>query len=162
MTKTNKILSKLRLAFFIFILIFFIPWVFGTVKKMSIEDMTKKASLIVIATVESIKSQWEEADGGKKIFTYVQINIKKYIKGCGEQRVEIKVPGGKVGEITEEVSDIPQFSSGEEIILFLKSDFFQVVGWNQGKYTIQNDKVLGLELSIDDFIETIQKLDKGS
>lgn len=161
----NLVLSKLKLLseairsiFFILIIISFTVNVFGTVKKISLEEKTKKASLIVIGIVKHSQSQWEELDGGKKIFTYVHIDVEKYIKGSGEKLIEIKVPGGKVGEITEGVPDAPHFTLGEMVILFLKPKFFRVVGWHQGKYTIKDDKVAGLGIEINEFIKKIKEI----
>ena len=88
------------------------------------------------------------------------MDVERYIKGSGDSLIEIKVPGGTVGEITEEVSDTPLFTTGERALLFLKSEFFQVVGWAQGKYTIRDDLVQGLEIPVDRFIKLIRQLDK--
>jgi len=146
------------------ILLFFILIIsksaFGIVEKLSIEEKIKRADAIMMGTVEYMQSQWEEANGGKRIFTYVYIDVEQYIKGIGERLVEIKVPGGKVGEITEWVSDTPQFTPGEKVILFLKPGFFRIVGWYQGKYTVKDDKVLGLGVKALDFLNMIQKIEE--
>jgi len=100
----------------------------------------------------------EELDGGKRIFTYVHIDVEKYIKGSGQRLIEIKVPGGKVGKITEEVEDTLHFALGEKVILFLKPTFFRIVGWHQGKYTIRDNRIVGLEVEINEFIKKIQMI----
>lgn len=153
----NQVLSKSISSIFL-IIISVAMNVFGTVKKISLEEKTKKASLIVIGIVKHSQSQWEELDGGKRIFTYAYIDVEKYIKGSGEKLIEIKIPGGKVGEITEEVPDTPHFSLGEKVILFLKPKFFRVVGWHQGKHTIQDNKVVGLGIEVNKFIKKIKEI----
>ena len=72
--------------------------------------------------------------------------------------IDIKGPGGKVGEITEEVPDTPHFTPGEKVILFLKPEYFRVVGWHQGKYTIKDDKIVGLGVEINEFIKRIHTI----
>ena len=129
---------------------------FGTVEKISLEEKTKRASLIVIGTVRLTRSHWEEIDRGKRIFTFVQIDVEKYVKGAGQRLIEIKVPGGKVGKIIEEVPDTPHFVTGEKVVLFLKPTFFRIVGWHQGKYTIEDDRVVGLGIKVDEFINKIR------
>lgn len=153
--KADQISPKSILSNFL-IIIFLTVVAFGTVEKISLTEKTKRASLIVIGTVKLTKSHWEKIDRGKRIFTSVRIDVEKYIKGSGQRWIEIKVPGGKVGKITEEVPDVPHFSTGEKVVLFLKPDFFRIVGWHQGKYTIKGDKVVGLGIKVDEFINKIQ------
>jgi molybdopterin-binding protein len=163
MTKQNQLSSISRLSIILSVIFIFSVRVFGTVEKLNIEEKTKKASLIVTGTVKSTQSQWEKVNEGRRIFTYVYIEVEKYIKGSGGKQIEIKVPGGKVGEITERASDTPQFTVGERVILFLKSDFFRVVGWHQGKYTVKDNKVVGLGVEVNEFIDMIQRIiDKES
>ena len=80
----GQILFK-SISLIFLIIIYFSVNVFGTVRKISLEEKTKKASLIVIGTVKLTQSQWEELDGGKRIFTYVRIDVEKYIKGSGQR-----------------------------------------------------------------------------
>jgi hypothetical protein len=153
--KTDQISPKSRLSNFLIIILLTVV-AFGTVEKISLAEKIKRASLIVIGTVKLTQSHWEETDRGKRIFTSVQIDVEKYVKGAGKRLIEIKVPGGKVGKITEEVPDVPNFSTGEKVVLFLKPNFFRIVGWNQGKYTIEDDKVVGIGIKVDEFINKIQ------
>jgi len=149
----RQIISKsLMLLFFI---LFISLNTFGIVEKLSIEEKVKRANAIVLGTVEHKQSQWEEVNGGRRIFTYVYISVEQYIKGVGGGQVEIKVPGGKVGEITEWVSDTPHFTTGEKVILFLKPEYFQIVGWQQGKYTVKDKKVVGLGVEASKFINMV-------
>ena len=152
-----------KLVLLLFAITLVSTYAFGIVEKLSIEELTKQANLIVMGTVVSTESQWEYVSGGgQRIFTYVYIDVEKYIKGLGGELIDLKVPGGTVDEITEWVSDTPQFTEGERVIVFLRYEFFQVVGWNQGKFTIKDDKVAGLEVPVDEFITMIQKIDEES
>ena len=63
-----------------------------------------------------------------------------------------------MGKITEEVPDTPHFIKGEKVILFLKPTFFRIVGWHQGKYTVKDDRVVGLGIEINEFIKRIQMI----
>jgi len=150
-----------------FILIFFTILIisvssFGIVEKLSIEEKIKRANTIVMGTVVFTQSQWEEVNGGGRIFTYVYIDVEQYIKGFGGSLIEIKAPGGKVGEITQWVSDTPQFIEGEKVIVFLRPEFFQVVGWHQGKYTVKDNKVVGLGVEASKFVNMIHKINRES
>jgi hypothetical protein len=102
------------------------------------------------------QSQWEDGN----IFTYVSVSIEQYVKGAGDKEVAIKIPGGRVGDIIQLVSDTPSFRIGERMLLFLKDDFFQVVGWRQGKFAIINRKVAVENVVEDetDFINRIRRI----
>ena len=152
--------SFLKSVLWLFIMIFFSLSSFGIVEKLSLEKMTLKAARIILGTVTHTESRWEEFGRGRRIFTYVYIDVEKDIKGAGSRLIEIKVPGGKVGGMTESVSDVPQFSPGEKTLLFLRNEYFQVVGWYQGKFSVRDNVVLGPGIKVNDFVDTIQRIQK--
>lgn len=135
---------------------------FSIVEKLSVEQMTQQANVIIQGKVANIDSRWENNNGGRGIFTYVDIAVSEYIKGTGDNIVRIKVPGGTVGDLTEWVSDTPQFNNNEEVILFLQPQFFRIVGWAQGKFSISNNNVLEHNVSVADFINMIKSIIKKS
>ena len=127
---------------------------YALVVRMSLEDLSREASSIVVGEVADAQSQWE----GGNIYTYVTISVEHYVKGAGGKEVTIKVPGGTVGDITQFVSDVPSFQIGERTLLFLKDEFFQIVGWHQGKFAIVNHEVMVENVLVDeaDFINRIR------
>jgi hypothetical protein len=131
---------------------------FSLVEKLSVEQMTQRADVIIKGTVVNMESRWEDVNGGKGIFTYVNIAVSEYIKGTGANVIGVKVPGGTVGDITERVSDTPQFNPNEEVIVFLRPQFFQIVGWSQGKFSIRDNTVLENHVPVQDFINMIKSI----
>jgi hypothetical protein len=130
----------------------------AVVERMNLKQLTDKAEKIVLGTVTDINSRWETEAGRKLIFTSVTIGIKTYVKGLGPDIITIKIPGGKVGNITQEVSDIPRFELSEKVLLFLQEGGLQVVGGHQGKFTIQGSKVMGQNIPVDEFIRQIRAI----
>jgi hypothetical protein len=138
---------------------------YALVVKMSLEDLSREASSIVVGEVTDMQSQWEDGN----IYTDVTISVERYIKGAGGKEVTIKVLGGTVGDITQWVSDVPDFQIGERTLIFLRND--QVVGWHQGKFAIVNHEVMVEDVFVDeaDFINRIRdilgmpplKIDRG-
>jgi hypothetical protein len=58
------------------------------------------------------------------------------------------------------VEDVPVFTKDETVLIFLKraGREFSVVGWAQGKYTIENGEARGIggeRTSLDDFLRQI-------
>ena len=133
--------------------------------KKDLGTLAAEAQIIMTGKVTAIQSGWED----KKIYTYVTVSKEELFKGAGDEKVIIKVPGGTVGEITCRVSDTPVFQKGEEILAFLKASgkYYELVGARQGKYTVQKDKIVGLNVTgkdisalISDKIEEKQKVKK--
>ena len=58
-------------------------------------------------------------DKHDKIFTRVKISVDMTIKGESSNEKVILIPGGRVGNIIYEVSDMPVFAEGEETVVFL-------------------------------------------
>ena len=97
-----------------------------TVAKISLDQMTMGSSLIIYGTVVSAHSLWE----GQAINTYISIRVNETLKGEGQEFITVKQMGGRVGDITDEVTGSPELKEGEDVILFL-------VEW-QGSYWIHS------------------------
>jgi len=121
------------------------------VKEKSLKDLVTESDNVIVGKVIDKKSYWE----GGKIFTDVTISVDLYFKGNPDNQIIIKVPGGAVGDIFAEVSDVPFFENDEEVFLFSKGN--EVVGWNQGKFTIKNDKIKETGESLAEFVHKIKK-----
>jgi len=133
----------------------------AAVEELSLEELINEATLIIRGRVIDTNARWN-ADH-TLIYTYVTIRRTEYIKGTPRAGdLVIEVPGGTVGEITLWVSDTPTFEEGQEVILFLREEYFQVVGWFQGKYTIVDDVVVEKGIPLDQFTGQIKAFMEGS
>ena len=131
------------------------------VEDMSLEDLTSKASTILRGRVSNVESHWNQDQ--TMIYTSVIISVEAYLKGeTTAKEVRIEVPGGTVGGITLWVSDTPTFEEDQEVILFLREEDFQIVGWSQGKYTVVDDAVMEKGIPVDQFTGQITALMKDS
>lgn len=160
--------KKLMLSVLIFSLIsgFFITQGSTLMIKKSIEELTYEADFILTGKVQDMESRWNKEK--TLIYTYVTVSVTKYIKRILEmeepKEITVKIPGGQVGDIILKVSDTPEFMKDEEVFLFLRLKelpIFRVAGLFQGKYTIEEgrvkNKVLEREISLDSFIDQIEK-----
>ncbi len=130
------------LAVTLFVL-FFAPVAFGTtVLKIDFETMSNKSDLIIEGKVKSVASSYNEK--GFAIFTKVEVEVLRTIKGQAEKVVTLRVPGGTVDGKTMTIFGAPQFEKDDRVILFLikipdKPDaLFHVSGLFQGRYMVFN------------------------
>jgi len=138
--------------------------------KLSLRKLTNTADTIVLGEVENIQCEWSMDKS--TILTIVTLRIHEILKGdfYGTQ-ILIQHPGGKIGDIGLEVSDMPTFQTKERVLVFLKSIInitdtknsptvslnllpsFSVFGWAQGKYSIDSNEMAhksGYELISED------------
>ncbi len=109
-------------------------------ERNSLENLTKRADIIIIGIVKKIESQWNKDK--TRIWSFVKIDLEEIIKGNYVQKeITIRVLGGEVEDIGMEVSNSPKFKVNEHFLCFLQKDSdntFAVTGWEAGKYIRQN------------------------
>ncbi len=114
------------------------------VRKVSIKELTLESTAIVVGKCTKKESFWN--DKRTQILTEVKIQTGESIKGKPGEEVVITIPGGRVGNTIYEVSDMPVFQEGEEVLVFLwrhPSGKNLVTGALQGKLTVVEDKKTG-------------------
>jgi hypothetical protein len=110
-------------------------------------ELATSAPVIVHGTVIDVRSDW--VDGRRAIETFVTIEATDYLKGHLGDRVTFKVPGGQLGRYRTVFVGAPTFQSGQEVVLFLKSDgpsYPFIVGLSQGLYHVVTDPASGRKL----------------
>jgi hypothetical protein len=114
------------------------------VKEMSAQDLTTASTAVFYGRCSKKSCDWDK--NHRIIYTYVSVTPEAYIKGnLGSQPV-IAVPGGQVGDVIYEVSDMPEFAVGEETIAFVWTNSAGnnlVTGGFQGRMKIEKDKKTG-------------------
>ena len=121
--------------------------------KLSLQRLTIGSDAIILGEVENIQCQWSL--DGQIILSVVTLQIHEILKGnFSSSKIFIQNPGGTVGEISLNVTDMPSFIRKEKVLVFLKSitdmsdmknsplvtlnilPAFTVFGNAQGKYFI--------------------------
>lgn len=79
------------------------------------------------------------------IFTVTTFNVEKVIKGeVGEDKIQIRLPGGQKGDTKINVPDRPEFVEMEDVILFLekkgKNGYYIVQSLTEGVYRVYYDE----------------------
>ena len=129
-------------------------------EKMSLEDLTREADVILIGNIVDVDSKWGlERD---KIYTYSTVSVERYIKGgTGEEKLTLLSEGGRIGTLFIWVEDTPTFLKDETVLVFLKKSGkeYSVVGMSQGKYTLKNGVLTGQggeETQLKEFLRQIE------
>ncbi len=131
--------------------------------RMDLNEILQGSESVVVGSVEEVASFWNE--DRTRIYTRASIRIRETLKnGVSDEVIQVVVPGGKVGEITEIVTDTPSFSLGDESLLFLRkssagtmvndvplmgagdAELFEIHGGVQGKRNIVDGKVGSIPL----------------
>ena len=124
------------------------------VKAMSAQELTTESTSIFFGKCIQMESAW--TNNQEMIFTTITIVPEYYLKGNMGNEVKVTVPGGQVGDIIYEVSEMPAFRKGEEVFAFVwkhPSGLNLITGGSQGKMHIVTDersgtrKVSGRQLS---------------
>jgi hypothetical protein len=118
--------------------------------KMSDKDLTERSTTVLYGKCSKVKSDWN--DKKDIIFTQVTIVPEEYIKGNLGPEAVITVPGGQVGDILYEVSEMPLFVEGEEVVAFISTNPAGknlITGGYQGKMKIEKDKKTGKRMVQD-------------
>jgi len=113
-------------------------------RMMTVKELTQESSSILYGKCLKTESAWNET--GDMIFTTVTIAPEYYMKGDLGSFVRITVPGGQVGNIIYQVSEMPAFTKGEEVIAFIwehPSGKHLITGGYLGKLKIDVDAITG-------------------
>ncbi|KPL07478.1 hypothetical protein AMJ86_04400 [bacterium SM23_57] len=133
----------------------------GVLRDLTTEDLVTGSEWIIAGRVDAIESRWNDARD--YIYTYLTISVDEYWKNPqSPSEIIVQVPGGLVEDIEQKVSDTPEFQVGETVILFLFNQDGQkwVFGWEKGKYTVRDEMVLELGISVSDFKNRVMNIQR--
>ena len=114
------------------------------VKKMSAKELTEESTAVFYGKCTGKRCEWNE--NKSIIYTYVTVSPEEYIKGNLGSEAVIAVPGGQVGDIRYEVSEMPVFTEGEDVMAFIWTNPAGknlVTGGYRGKMKIEKDAKTG-------------------
>lgn len=115
-----------------------------TVIEQSTDQMAQQASVVITGHCVNSQSQWV----GKTLVTLATINVDDVLKGQPGTQVTVVLPGGVDAKrkipVAMSYPAAPQIGANEEVLLFLSSDSlvphdYTVVGYSQGKFTVQTN-----------------------
>ena len=88
----------------------------------SLPDRVRGAARVVVATVTDVTAAWQTNElGDQLIVSNVRLDIEETLKGGPARSLNMELIGGTVGDITLEVSSLPQLARGERAVFFLEA-----------------------------------------
>ncbi|HEU4333153.1 MAG TPA: hypothetical protein VFT32_01545, partial [Candidatus Eisenbacteria bacterium] len=118
------------------------------VLRVTPRELADRAGLVVEGRVAAVDVRWD-ADR-TCIHTWATISVERTHKGANAASIQVKVPGGRVGDEEVRVDGTAKFEAGEECFLFLWKDRagdWLVLGEAQGKFRIRQDAKTGVRMA---------------
>jgi hypothetical protein len=116
------------------------------------DDLIVGARAIVRAKVLSTSCQMDESNA--HIFTYVRLRVREVFKGqITDREIVLKEEGGQVGARGSIIYGTPQFTAGENVVLYLdtwRDGSLRVYQMFLGKFLIVQDPRTGERLVVRD------------
>ena len=123
----------------------------ATVEAMTLEEMAQRADMIFIGRSIGSRADWNAQH--TRVYTHTTFEVERFLKGgAGERSMTVRLWGGQVGPLRSIVPGTPDFTNGEQVLLFCVGSGARVptlLGLALGKFT----------LSVDDAGERILKRD---
>jgi hypothetical protein len=113
--------------------------------RMTLDDLAKASTSIVHGQATASRTVWNSE--GTQILTEVTVQVQDQLKGSGGSTTVITIPGGQIGNVIYEVSDMPTIDEGEEVLVFVwqhPSGRNLVTGGTQGKLLVERASTLAL------------------
>ena len=104
---------------------------------LGLERLADLATSVVVGTIESAEGEWNY--DRTRIHTRFTLDVERVLAGRASGKATFRVLGGTVGETTVMVSEMPRFSIGERVVVFLRGSggrLPSVVGGPEGKIAL--------------------------
>lgn len=106
----------------------------------TLPELAAGAELIFVGRCEAVTPRWN--DDRSLILTSSRFRVLRALKGNPGTTITLDELGGTVGGIGMEVSGVPRFRVGEEVLLFVhrtELGRWQTYGAVQGKFSLERD-----------------------
>ena len=103
------------------------------------EELVRDARQIVVTETVSTRSVWRSHPDGRFIETLVTFRVDSVVKGAFAQEQTLSFMGGRIGDLSLDVSDQVQFTRGDRDVLFVsgaRDEISPLVGFNHGRFRI--------------------------
>ena len=93
----------------------------ATYLPLSDKDLARRSPVVVRAIVQGSSQRIENVDGRDLPFTITILQVLEGLKGkVGEGSIQVRLPGGTVGDSSWVIPGTPVFQKGHEVVVFLR------------------------------------------
>jgi len=114
----------------------------ATLERLSLDDMIAQSTSVVHGRVTGSYA----ALRGSIIYTHYAVQVLEQWKGSNPGTVDVVVPGGTANNLRQTFVGTPQFTAGDECVLFLwtgPSGLTQIMGLTQGIFRLSANSPSG-------------------
>ena len=107
-----------------------------TLEQMSLEELIRQSTAVVRGTPRSARVERD----GSLIYTVYSLAVSDRWKGEPGSNIEVSLPGGSVGGVTQNFGGVPHLETGHEYIVLLwtgPSGRTQIIGLTQGLFSMR-------------------------
>lgn len=104
------------------------------------DEKVEDAQAIVLGKVVRQETRFD--DDQRLILTYTTFQVEKTLKGAAPGEVTVVTPGGRIGDVQQTTVGVPDFTEGQESVVFLKNTRRgpTVLYFDQGAYDVVSDR----------------------
>jgi len=120
-----------------------------TLARMNVRELAQQSTYIARVRCVNVVSTADT----NLVWTISTFEVAKVWKGSPPPRFTVRLPGGVAAGLRVRVEGAPQFSLGEDVVLFLTEDRgrqMNIVSWAQGTFRIRKNPRTGVELAVQD------------
>lgn len=106
------------------------------------DALVNRADLIFSGRIVAQRAEWRGDNSQRSIVTLVSVAVQEVYKGKAESVVALQFLGGRIGDVSLDVAEVPKFQPGERVILFVEGNGVNaspLVGFFHGKFSLQRD-----------------------
>ena len=110
-----------------------------------LRTMVRKADLVFTGKVTGQRAEWANLNGRKSIITVVSLEVLDTHKGIAGRILDLRCPGGTIGNTTLELVGMPTFAEGEKCVLFVRTNanaVCPIVGIYHGKLLLNAEETV--------------------
>lgn len=111
-------------------------------------ELVNRADYVVRAQVVAVRAEIQAVGTGKKIMSFVELEVLETIAGNPPEQLVLTVLGGRVGRQEMVVEGAPKFVEGLEAVFFVEGNgrqIYPLVGMMYGLYPVIRDDEQGEE-----------------
>ena len=137
----------------------------ASVVRMEPRELAAVSPHVVVATVEEREVRWN--DGHTLLVTDYQLRVEDRLRGDSPERFTLSMPGGTLGDITDETCLTVALEPGSRYLLFLgdldSPSLSPIIGASQGAVRELPDRTIPMRLGgrpvrFDDFVAAVRSL----
>ena len=109
-----------------------------TLARLSLDQLAAGSDAVARVRYAGAESRWENGS----IWTVTTFDVVENMKGKLPLKIEVRLPGGRVGHLTSSVEGAPRFHPADDAVVFLqrsRAGGFTVAGWAEGTFRISRD-----------------------